>query len=341
MLQKEPLFPIKNNFLPYRNVESVLEYGDPCRIKNPKVSIIVPIFNHPEYLEETLMSLINQDYQEEYEIIVVDNNMSQPHSPNYNIIKTIDSPKVLYYRHAENIKFEGNCNRGVELARANYISFCHDDDLFLPDALSTLMQIQEQTGDRCIIASFYVIDNNSNDIAIPYFNPDLDNLYVEESLYWLIEKSARLQIGSLWNKEKFIASGGYSPGQAPCQDYGLHAIYGSKYGCINCLRPTFKYRKANNASKELCKLFPEREKYIMNDLCEKIHWIPRFFLNIVISIAIKRVIIGNIDVWGTDQAKPEFSITEKIASWVNWYIYNKKRKRRKTNVIIKASNFIF
>lgn len=329
MLVKEPLFPIKDHFAPYRHVDSVLEYGDLDAIRHPKISVIIPVYNHPEYLEETLMSVINQDYNDEYEIIVVDNNMTKPHSPNYDIITSLDNPKVLYYRHGENIRFEGNCNRGVELARAKYITFCHDDDLLFPDALSTLMQIQKETGDKAIIANFNIIDDKSNLIDKPFFNPCKHKLYVEESIFWLIERCARLQIGSLWNKEKFITSGGYSPEQTPCQDYGLHAIYGSLYGSVMCLKPTFLYRKANNASRELCVQFPLRERFIMENLRNHVRWIPRFYLNLVISVAIKRVINGNIQTWGIKEEKQELTFLEKIANRIDLFLYNRKITKNK------------
>lgn len=325
-MEKQYLFDIEDNFAPYKTVSSILEYGDLNAIKSPKVSVVVPIYNHPEYLEETLMSVINQDYNEEYEIIVVDNNMTQPKSPNYEIIKKLNNPKVLYYRHSENIRFEGNCNRGVELARAKYVSFCHDDDLFLPTTLSCLMKIQKETGDRCIVARYHMVDAGSNMIyKSPYPNAFLSRLkytqvhHYVDSLYWLIVRCAWLQIGSLWNKEKYIACGGYSPKHAPCQDYGMHAIYAAKYGAVFCNEPTFMYRKANNASKELCLQFPERDRCIMSDLSDNIKYIPRFWLNAVISISVKNVINGNILTWGVmDKSKLQrLTIFEKIVKKTN------------------------
>ncbi|PTN24976.1 glycosyltransferase, partial [Desulfonatronum sp. SC1] len=38
---------------------------------NPKLSIIVPSFNQAEFLEETILSIINQDYRN-FELIIID-----------------------------------------------------------------------------------------------------------------------------------------------------------------------------------------------------------------------------------------------------------------------------
>lgn len=152
------LFEKVDNISRFKNVKSNLEFGNPNAIINPKVTIVVPIYNRPAALEETLQSLINQDYEDPYEIVVVDNHVTNDGtpSPNYPIVQKINNPKVLYYRHEQNLGFEGNCNRGVELARAPYVTFCHDDDLLLPTALTRLMYLQKIVGKKCIISAYYI-----------------------------------------------------------------------------------------------------------------------------------------------------------------------------------------
>lgn len=336
MLEKEPLFPIKDNFTQYKLIKSVLEYGNPELINNPQISIIVPICNHPEYLKETILSILNQDYDGEFEVIVVDNNMTQPYSPNYEIIKELSDYRVLYYRHEKDIKFAGNCNRGVELARGQFISFCHDDDLFMPHTLSCLMQIQKETGNRCIIASYNVIDEKSNLIhKVEFPNKSkygfIKRRFHEESLYWLIARCAWLVIGSLWNKDCFIKCGGFSPNQAPCEDYAIQAIYASLYGSVFVNEPTFCYRMAHNASKELCKLFPERDIYIMEDMVSKIRYIPRWWLKTMISISAKNVHNSCEYTWGEGNSVncKSYTMLEKLIKATNNFMY-----RRKTTYIM-------
>ena len=57
----------------------------------------------------------------------------------------------------------GNFNRGVELARSEFVTFLHDDDTFHTDAISTLMGVQSKT--HCSgIFSAYLIINDKNEI---------------------------------------------------------------------------------------------------------------------------------------------------------------------------------
>ena len=68
------ILEIKDNFSLYKGIKSNLLWGNLNYCKSPKVSIIMPVFNHPDYFRKSLSSAINQDYTGDYEIIVIDNN---------------------------------------------------------------------------------------------------------------------------------------------------------------------------------------------------------------------------------------------------------------------------
>ena len=95
-------------------------------LDNPKISIIVPVYNTANYLEECLDSLINQSL-EEIEIICIDDKSED------------DSPKILekYASSDKRIKLLYNKeNTGQALARnialksvkGEYVSFMDSDD---------------------------------------------------------------------------------------------------------------------------------------------------------------------------------------------------------------------
>ena len=42
------------------------------KMDNIKVSVIVPVYNGEEYIQTSISSIINQEFSENYEIIVVD-----------------------------------------------------------------------------------------------------------------------------------------------------------------------------------------------------------------------------------------------------------------------------
>ena len=93
------IFEIKDYFSLYKDVKSVLECGNVDNCPHPSVSIMIPCYNHPDYFKKALLSALNQDYQGEYEIVVVDNDDSKEMTSNRKIVEEFNSPKVLYYHN--------------------------------------------------------------------------------------------------------------------------------------------------------------------------------------------------------------------------------------------------
>lgn len=96
------------------------------RVKlQPKVSVIVPIFNVDKYLDECVNSIINQSYSK-LEIILVDDGSSDTSGQKCDTYKAVDNRiKVI---HKKNGGLSDARNAGIEIATGEYISFIDSDD---------------------------------------------------------------------------------------------------------------------------------------------------------------------------------------------------------------------
>ena len=243
------IFEIRDNFSLNADVESILQYGNPENIKDPKVTIIVPCYNHPKYLKKALLSAVNQDYQEPYEIIVVDNDDSSEYTQNRKIVEEVNSPKILYYHNKKNIGGLGIWNRGVELARAPYVTYCHDDDMLLSNCLSILMFYQSKNGDKGIWGLRNYIDQDDH---ITYkteykrkgiFKP---KKYIHYTIKHYFNNPTGFCVGSLFSRKKMIELGGYDVEFCPISDAAFSGLYTLRHGAILPLEPTHNYRFAEN-----------------------------------------------------------------------------------------------
>ena len=95
-------------------------------MSEPKISIIIPVYNVEKYLRECLDSCVNQTL-EDIEIICVDDC-----SPD-NSIKILEEyqqkdPRIKILRHKENKKQGAARNKGLEVATGEYIWFVDSDD---------------------------------------------------------------------------------------------------------------------------------------------------------------------------------------------------------------------
>ncbi len=94
-------------------------------MKNPKVSVVIPAYNHERYVGEAIQSVLDQTF-EEFELIII-NDGSTDHTERE--IVTFKDDRIRYYSQ-ENRGLSATLNRGIELAQGEYFNFLPSDDAF-------------------------------------------------------------------------------------------------------------------------------------------------------------------------------------------------------------------
>jgi len=127
----------------------------------PLVSVILPSYNHEEYVEEALLSILGQSYKN-IEILVADDG-STDHTP--QILKNY-SPcfaKELYF---ENNAGGGRAQKLMQYAKGKYIALMNSDDIWEKDklALQVMYMEKHEDCDVCFTWAKYV-DENLEEIA--------------------------------------------------------------------------------------------------------------------------------------------------------------------------------
>lgn len=94
-----------------------------------KISVIVPIYNVEKYLMKSVMSILNQTYQN-LEIILVDDGSKDNSGKIADDLSKIDSRiKVI---HKENGGLSSARNEGMKHVTGEYIAFLDSDDCIIP-----------------------------------------------------------------------------------------------------------------------------------------------------------------------------------------------------------------
>lgn len=101
--------------------------------ENRTVSVIIPVYNAGKFLEGTLLSAINQSYQD-MEIVLVD-DCSTDNSA--EIIKRLqsDHPNIIYHRQEKNQGAAVARNTALNIAKGRFVAFLDSDDLWIPEKL--------------------------------------------------------------------------------------------------------------------------------------------------------------------------------------------------------------
>jgi glycosyltransferase involved in cell wall biosynthesis len=122
----------------------------------PRVSMIVPTFNRVGYLEETIASILNQDYCD-FELVVADNASTDGTAA---LIGSFTDPRLRHVRRERNIGWRANFNQALQEARSEYVALVCDDDRLLPGALTRAVGLLDEAPAAGFVhTTFHIIDD--------------------------------------------------------------------------------------------------------------------------------------------------------------------------------------
>lgn len=125
-----------------------------------KISLVVPVYNVEQYIERCLRSCLEQDIpQNEYEIIVVnDGSLDRSITIAEQIAATGTNITII---SQENSGLSAARNKGLSLAKGEYIWFIDSDDAIKENCLKSIVeQCYSQDLDLLAICAANIIDNN-------------------------------------------------------------------------------------------------------------------------------------------------------------------------------------
>lgn len=152
-------------------------------IKNkPKISIIIPVYNGSNYMQEAIDSALAQDY-ENLEIIVVNDGSSDDGKTNEIALSYGD--KIKYFKK-ENGGVSTALNLAIEKMTGDYFSWLSHDDVYYPNKISTQIKYLEDNNllkeDVILYADYELIDKNSKHISYATKDSEMLNSKPEYSL---------------------------------------------------------------------------------------------------------------------------------------------------------------
>jgi glycosyltransferase involved in cell wall biosynthesis len=98
------------------------------RLQNPVVSIITIVYNNIEHIEKTIQSAVNQAYYDK-EYIIIDGGSKDG---TLDIIKNYE-PQIDYWISEPDKGIYDAMNKGLHLAKGDYVVFLNSGDLFFND----------------------------------------------------------------------------------------------------------------------------------------------------------------------------------------------------------------
>lgn len=137
-------------------------------IKDPICSIVILSYNQLNYTKKCLDSI--RKYTDiSYEIIIVDNNSSEPGCLEY----LLQQKDIILIQNKENRGFAGGCNQGIEIAKGKYIMLLNNDTVVTKNWLTNMVDLLETNPDISMTGPLTNATVGKQQISVDY-GEDLD-----------------------------------------------------------------------------------------------------------------------------------------------------------------------
>lgn len=164
---------------------------------NPRISVIVPVYNVQNYLERCIESVLNQTFKN-FELILV-NDGSTDNS--LNICKRYKKDNRIKIISQKNKGLSAARNKGLELAQGEYVSFIDSDDFVEKDYLKLLFENINKYSTDIAMCEYFLTNEKGKKYSIVRFNEPKTILVLSgrETLKYSYEKNGTSNIVA-WNK---------------------------------------------------------------------------------------------------------------------------------------------
>ena len=167
-------------------------------------SILIPTYNNEATIERAVKSALNQDYTEEYEVIVA-NNASTDRTA--KVLESIKDAKLRIVTNSQTVSMYENHNVLLHEAKGDYILFCHSDDQLCRGALSILAEELQ----RRLYPSKFIIWGHSMIRDFSRYNNDsqLNQMFSGEIAKRVFVQGGLTPSGTCFSREAMTQMGGF------------------------------------------------------------------------------------------------------------------------------------
>lgn len=213
----------------------------------PKVSIVMPVYNALPYLDEAVRSIFAQTYTN-WELIIVDDASTDG---SWEFVAKISDPRVRTFRNDRNMRNSYTLNRAIALATGEYIAKMDADDVSFPDRIERqvcfLLQNLQVDAVGC---GLYRVDKEMNLITVnrpPELHKDIIR-FISVGRKFIFGPSFPITDGCLVAKKVWFERWNYDPKIPYAQDFdqNLRSHYTSFFANIS--DPLYIYRRVGVTS---------------------------------------------------------------------------------------------
>lgn len=118
-------------------------------MKNPKISVVMPVYNGQEFLGEAIKSILSQSFRD-FELIIVNDGSTDN---TLGIIEKFKDKRIRVINNVKNLGLAKTINRGVITAKGEYIARCDADDINDKDRFKIQVDFLDKNKNYVLVGS--------------------------------------------------------------------------------------------------------------------------------------------------------------------------------------------
>lgn len=212
--------------------------------KNPKISIVMGIYNCDKYLEESIESILSQTYSN-WELIMCDDGSIDNTLSIAKKYEKMYPEKIKVLKNEKNMGLNFTLNKCIEHATGEYIARQDGDDVSLPDRLKQEIDFLIKNKKYSLVSANMIFFDETGDWGRSYNHGEVK----KENF---IKGSPICHAPCMIRKKDLLAVGGYSVDEKllRVEDYHLwFKLFISGFKCYNLEDCLYKMRDDNDAYK--------------------------------------------------------------------------------------------
>ena len=215
----------------------------------PVVSVIIPNYNHAPYLKQRIDSILGQTYQD-FELILLDDNSSDGSRDIMESYRGNPHVSHIVYNETNSGSAFRQWDKGIELAKGEWIWMAESDDYAEPNFLERLMKEASKVPD-CALAytSTWWVDRQGKKL---WETPHSDSVNTFDGCNFIRKKLAVCNSIAnvsecIFRRDKFLPSETYRyEHMRLCGDWFFYVLLAEQGGVVEVEEPLSYYRQHNS-----------------------------------------------------------------------------------------------
>ena len=192
----------------------------------PKITVLMSVYNGEKYLRQAMESILNQTFRD-FEFLII-NDASNDASK--EIILSYSDPRIVYVENEENLGLTRSLNKGLKMAKGEYVARMDADDLSLLERLQKQVEFLDKNKEVVLLGSCSEFIDENGEV----FRKN-NTVYSKEELFYNLTFGNVFPHSSvMFRKKEVLDLGGYNEEFKRSQDFELWNRISRKYA-VNML----------------------------------------------------------------------------------------------------------